>query len=93
MGILGFIILGLVVGAVVKALLPGRVAGGWPTTLALGVVGAILAGLLGSALLGVGLGTFFEPRTWLLAIVGGSAVALVYGAVKGRRPKTPKAGH
>jgi uncharacterized membrane protein YeaQ/YmgE (transglycosylase-associated protein family) len=88
MGILGFIVLGLIVGAIVKAVLPDRVGGGWPNNLVLGVLGAILGGLLGSALLGVGLSTFFDMRTWLLAIVGGFIVTLVYGAVKGRRPKT-----
>ena len=49
MGILGFIVLGLIVGAIVKAVLPGRVGGGWPNNLVLGVLGAILGGLHCSA--------------------------------------------
>lgn len=87
MGVLGFIVIGLAVGAIVKAVLPGRVGGGWATNLVLGVVGAVLGGLSASALLDVGLGTFFDARTWLLAIVGGFVVTLVHGALKGRKPK------
>ncbi|MBE4720309.1 GlsB/YeaQ/YmgE family stress response membrane protein [Pseudarthrobacter sp. AB1] len=88
MGILAFIILGLVSGALIKVLMPGLVSGGWPTSLALGVLGALLGGWLGSALLGAGLGTFFEPQTWLLAVIGAGVLVLAYGAVKGHPPTT-----
>lgn len=84
MGILGWIVLGLIAGAIAKAILPGRQAGGWLVTLLLGVVGALLGGFIGSALFGVGLGSFFEIRTWLLAIGGSLVVLLIWGLVTRR---------
>lgn len=87
MGILGFLILGLIAGAIAKAILPGRQGGGWVITLVLGVVGAILGGWIGSLIFGGGLGEFFDLRTWLLAILGAIIVLLIYGAVAGRRSR------
>ena len=87
MGILAFLILGLIAGALAKAILPGRQGGGWVITLVLGVVGAILGGWIGSLIFGGGLGDFFDLRTWLLSILGAVIVLLVYGAVTGRKSK------
>ena len=87
MGILGFLILGLIAGAIAKAILPGRQGGGWVITLVLGVVGAILGGWIGSLIFGGGLGNFFDLRTWLLSILGAIIVLLIYGAVAGRRSR------
>ncbi len=87
MGILAFLILGLIAGALAKALLPGRQGGGWLITLVLGVVGAILGGWIGSLIFGGGLGDFFDLRTWLLSILGAVIVLLIYGAVTGRKSK------
>lgn len=85
MGILGWIVLGLIVGAIAKAILPGRQGGGWLLTLLLGVVGALVGGFIGSAVFGVTLGSFFEIRTWLLAIGGALIVLLIWGfATRGR---------
>ena len=84
MGILGFLILGLIAGAIAKAILPGRQGGGWVVTLVLGVVGAILGGWIGSLIFGGGLAEFLDIRTWLLAILGSIIVLLVYGAVTNR---------
>ena len=79
MGIIGWIILGLIAGAIAKAILPGTQGGGWLITLILGVVGALLGGFIGSQVFGVDLGGFFELRTWLLAIGGSIVVLLIYG--------------
>jgi uncharacterized membrane protein YeaQ/YmgE (transglycosylase-associated protein family) len=87
MGILGFLLLGLIAGAIAKAILPGRQGGGWVITLVLGVVGAILGGWIGSLIFGGGLGNFFDLRTWLLSILGAIIVLLIYGAVAGRRSR------
>jgi uncharacterized membrane protein YeaQ/YmgE (transglycosylase-associated protein family) len=87
MGILAFLILGLIAGAIAKALLPGRQGGGWLVTLVLGVVGAILGGWIGSLIFGGGLGNFFDLRTWLLSILGAVIVLLVFGAIAGRRSR------
>ena len=87
MGILAFLILGLIAGAIAKAILPGRQGGGWVITLVLGVVGAILGGWIGSLIFGGGLGDFFDLRTWLLSILGAVLVLLIFGAVAGRRSR------
>ncbi len=86
MGILGWIVLGLVAGAIAKAILPGTRGGGWVITLVLGVVGALLGGFLGSAVFNIGLETFWSLQTWLLAIGGAILVLLVYGLIT-RRPR------
>ena len=87
MGILAFPILGLIAGAIAKAILPGRQGGGWVITLVLGVVGAILGGWIGSLIFGGGLGDFFDLRTWLLSILGAVLVLVIFGAVAGRRSR------
>jgi uncharacterized membrane protein YeaQ/YmgE (transglycosylase-associated protein family) len=79
MGIIAWIVLGLIAGAIAKAILPGAQGGGVFMTLLLGVVGALLGGFLGSALFGVGLQGFFNLSTWLLAIGGAVVVLLLYG--------------
>ena len=84
MGFLGFLLLGLIAGAIAKAILPGRQGGGWLLTLVLGVVGAILGGWIGSLIFGGGLGEFFDLRTWLLSILGAVIVLLIFGAVTRR---------
>jgi uncharacterized membrane protein YeaQ/YmgE (transglycosylase-associated protein family) len=81
MGIIGWIVLGLIAGAIAKAILPGRQGGGWLITLILGVVGALLGGFIGGAIFNVDLGGFFDLRTWLLAIGGSIIVLLIYGLV------------
>lgn len=85
MGIFSFIILGLIVGAIVKAIMPGKVQGGWVTSIVLGIVGAIVGGWLGALIFNVDLGSFFNIKTWLLSIGGGLVVAAAYGAIKGRK--------
>jgi len=85
MGFLAFLLLGLLAGAIAKAILPGRQAGGWIATLVVGVIGALLGGWLGSILLDAPLQDFFSLRTWLLAIGGSILVLLIYGALTGRK--------
>ena len=81
MGILGWIVLGLIAGAIAKLILPGRQGGGWIITIILGIVGAILGGFIGKRSSASTLGTFFDLRTWLLAIGGAIVVLLIYGLV------------
>ncbi|GAB3131740.1 GlsB/YeaQ/YmgE family stress response membrane protein [Marisediminicola antarctica] len=86
MGIIGWIILGLLAGAIAKAILPGSQGGGWLITLVLGVVGALLGGFIGSALFDAPLEDFFSIQTWLLAIGGSIVVLLIFGLVtRGRK--------
>ncbi|MDX8145377.1 GlsB/YeaQ/YmgE family stress response membrane protein [Lentzea sp. BCCO 10_0061] len=85
MGILGWIVLGLLAGAIAKAIMPGNDPGGFIITMLIGIVGAILGGFIGSALFETDLGSFFEIRTWLLAIVGSLILLGIYRLVTGRR--------
>lgn len=85
MGFFGFLLLGLIAGAIAKLLIPGKQGGGWFITLVLGVIGALLGGWIGGLIFGGGLQEFFSWRTWLLAIGGSVIVLLVYGLIAGRR--------
>jgi uncharacterized membrane protein YeaQ/YmgE (transglycosylase-associated protein family) len=84
MSFLGFLLLGLIAGAIAKAILPGKQGGGWVITLILGVVGALVGGWIGGAVFGVGYDGFFSIESWLIAIVGSIIVLLVYGLIVGR---------
>ena len=81
MSFLAFLLLGLIAGAIAKAILPGKQGGGWFITLLLGVVGALLGGWLGGLLFGVNLQEFWSIQTWLVAIAGSIIVLLIYGLV------------
>ena len=86
MGFFGWIILGLLAGAIAKAIMPGQQGGGWLATLVLGVVGALVGGWIGSAIFSVGLNEFFSIQTWLVAILGSLLVLAVWGFItKNRR--------
>ncbi|WP_251024778.1 GlsB/YeaQ/YmgE family stress response membrane protein [Arthrobacter sp. ISL-65] len=85
MGILGFLILGLIAGAIAKATLPREQGGGRLVTLLLGVIGAILGGCIGSLIFGGGLGSFFSLRTWPLAILGSVIALVIFAAATGGR--------
>jgi uncharacterized membrane protein YeaQ/YmgE (transglycosylase-associated protein family) len=88
MGFLGFLLLGLIAGAIAKLILPGKQAGGWFITLILGVVGALLGGWLGGLLFNAPLEDFFSIQTWLLAIGGSLIVLLIYGLIVGRKSRS-----
>lgn len=86
MGIIAFLILGLLAGAVAKALLPGDDPGGIIVTMLIGVVGALLGGFLAGAIFGVNpVNEFWSLGTWLAAIVGSVILLLLYRLVTGRR--------
>ncbi|CCH34300.1 GlsB/YeaQ/YmgE family stress response membrane protein [Actinosynnema sp. NPDC047251] len=87
MGILGWIILGLIAGAIAKAIMPGRDPGGIIITMLLGIVGAIVGGFIGQALFGTDINTFFSLSTWLLAILGSLVVLGIYRLVTGNRAR------
>jgi uncharacterized membrane protein YeaQ/YmgE (transglycosylase-associated protein family) len=83
-GIISFIILGLIAGAIAKAINSGPEPGGFLGTLLVGVVGAVMGGLIASAV-GIGeLGAFFSIGTWLIAIGGALLFLAIYGAVAQR---------
>jgi uncharacterized membrane protein YeaQ/YmgE (transglycosylase-associated protein family) len=78
MGILGWIVVGGLMGALAKAIMPGKDPGGIIVTILIGVVGGLLGGWIGSALFGIGTGSFFEIRTWLVALVGALVLLGLY---------------
>lgn len=85
MSILGWILLGLIAGAIAKAILPGTQGGGWIVTIILGIVGAILGGFIASALFNVNVnGSFWDLKTWLFAIIGSLIVLLIWGFISSR---------
>lgn len=87
MGILGWIVLGLLAGAIAKAIMPGVQGGGWLATLLLGIVGALLGGFIGSALFNIGLETFFSIQTWIVAILGSLLALVIWGFVTKNRAR------
>jgi uncharacterized membrane protein YeaQ/YmgE (transglycosylase-associated protein family) len=85
-GIIAFIILGLIAGAIAKALLPGDDPGGFIVTGIIGIVGALIGGLLAGVLFDADpLDEFFDISTWLTAIIGAIILLLIYRMVAGRR--------
>jgi uncharacterized membrane protein YeaQ/YmgE (transglycosylase-associated protein family) len=83
MGVLGWIIFGLIVGIVAKFLMPGRDPGGFVITAILGIVGALLGGYLGRAIGWYGQG---DPVGFVMAVVGAIVLLVVYRLMVGRRP-------
>ena len=83
MGILAWIVFGLIAGAVAKMIAPGKDPGGWLITLAIGIAGAVVGGFLAS-LLGFGGVSGFNLGSLLVAIVGALVVLVVWRKVGGR---------
>jgi uncharacterized membrane protein YeaQ/YmgE (transglycosylase-associated protein family) len=85
LGIIAFIILGLLAGALAKALMPGDDPGGFIVTAIIGVVGALLGGFLAGVLFDADpMDEFFDISTWLTAIVGSILLLLIYRMIIGR---------
>ena len=85
MGILGWIVFGLVVGALAKLVMPGKDPGGIIVTMLLGIVGAVLGGFAGQSMGLYGPG---ESAGMLMSIVGAIVVLLLYRMLVGRRRVT-----
>lgn len=86
MGIIGWILIGLIMGAIARVLLPDRVAGGWVITLVIGVLGALLGGWIGGVLFDVQANeSFYSLTTWFWALIGSLLVLTIWGAIARRR--------
>ena len=81
MGILSWILMGLIAGALGKWIMPGKDPGGVIVTILLGIGGAVLGGWIGS-MLGLGTTNAFDLRTLLLAIVGALLILFLYRQFK-----------
>ena len=77
MGILSWIIMGLIVGALAKFIMPGKDPGGIIITILIGIAGAFLGGFIGS-FLGLGSVTGFNVMSFLLAIGGAIILLILY---------------
>jgi uncharacterized membrane protein YeaQ/YmgE (transglycosylase-associated protein family) len=84
MNLVIFLVFGLIVGVVARMIVPGRESGGWPTSLAIGVLGSYLGGYLGPMF-----GIHGAGRTagFLMSVAGAIGLLVVYHAFQ-RRPRS-----
>lgn len=82
MGILGWILFGLIAGVIAKLIMPGKDPGGFIVTILLGIAGALLGGFLGRALGFYGEG---EGAGMLMSILGAIVLLAIYRMMVGRR--------
>ncbi|HET6500170.1 MAG TPA: GlsB/YeaQ/YmgE family stress response membrane protein [Amycolatopsis sp.] len=87
MGVISWIVLGLIAGVIAKILMPGKDPGGCVITSLLGIAGAFVGGWIGRTLFHVQLGRFFDLRTWGLAILGSLIILAVYHLLRGGRER------
>lgn len=81
MDIIWTLIIGLIVGAIAKLLMPGRDPGGFIITILLGIAGAFLAGFIGRALHWYAAG---EPAGFIASIVGAVILLILYRLVRNK---------
>ena len=81
-GVIGWIIFGLIVGAIAKLLMPGRDPGGFIVTMLLGIAGALVGGFLGRAAGWYGPN---DPAGFLMSLFGAVVLLLLYRMILGRR--------
>ena len=82
MAILGWILFGLIVGALAKLVMPGRDPGGIIVTMLLGIAGAVLGGFVGRAM---GFYAEGEPAGFLMAFLGAIVLLMLYRVMMRRR--------
>jgi uncharacterized membrane protein YeaQ/YmgE (transglycosylase-associated protein family) len=80
-GILSWIIFGLIAGILAKLFMPGKDPGGFIVTILIGIAGSIVGGFIGD-FLGFGTVTGFNLRSFFVAIVGAMLLLLVYRLLK-----------
>ncbi len=81
MGILAWLLFGLIVGAIAKFLMPGPDPGGWIVTILLGIAGSFVGGFLASVLLG----RQEQAAGWIGSIIGAIVLLFIYRLIVGRR--------
>jgi uncharacterized membrane protein YeaQ/YmgE (transglycosylase-associated protein family) len=86
MGVIAWIVLGLVAGLIANMFIPGRRSQGLILTCIIGIVGALLGGWLATKLFHIhSLQGFFNISTWLTAIVGAAVLLLAYHLISGQQ--------
>jgi uncharacterized membrane protein YeaQ/YmgE (transglycosylase-associated protein family) len=84
MGILAWIVLGLIAGAIAKFLMPGQDPKGCIITMVIGVVGALLGGWI-ATMLGYGGLSGFDFRSLIIAVLGSILLLILWRLISGRR--------
>ena len=79
MGIIGTIVVGLIVGAIARFVLPGEQKMGWILTCVLGIAGSLIAGYAGQAMGWYAAG---QPAGWIASVVGAVVLLVVVGMVR-----------
>lgn len=82
MGIISWIILGLIVGILAKWIMPGKDEGGFIITVVLGIIGALVGGYL-SQIFGIATMTGFNIKSLIFSVIGALLVLFIYRKVKG----------
>jgi uncharacterized membrane protein YeaQ/YmgE (transglycosylase-associated protein family) len=82
--IIGWVLFGLIVGAIARFLVPGKQSMSLLMTALLGIVGSLLGGGISWLIWGNPEGTY-NPGGWIMSIVGAIIVVLVYGRVRTAR--------
>ena len=85
MGVVSFLLFGLLAGFVARAVTPGRQAIGCLPTLAVGALGALIGGVIGDQILGYDKHWGWHLGSFLLAVVGAVILLLALEALGGRR--------
>ena len=80
MGIIGTIIVGLIVGAIARFLLPGEQKMGWILTCLLGIAGSFIAGFVGQSLGWYAVG---EPAGWIASVIGAIVLLFIVSKLRG----------
>lgn len=81
MGIISWIVFGLIAGAIAKFILPGKDPGGIIVTMIIGIVGGLLGGWISSALTGANAVSGFHVMSFVWAVIGSLILLLIYRAV------------
>ncbi|MEG3848198.1 GlsB/YeaQ/YmgE family stress response membrane protein [Microcoleus sp. herbarium19] len=87
MGIIAWIVLGLIAGAIAKAIYPGHQGGGFIATTVLGIIGALVGGYLGQTFVGTSAGASFGALTLpsiAFAVIGAIVVLFIWGLLTQR---------
>jgi uncharacterized membrane protein YeaQ/YmgE (transglycosylase-associated protein family) len=91
MGIIAWIVLGLVAGLIANMLIPGRRQQGLIITCLIGVAGALLGGWLATKIFHIhSLHGFFNVSTWLTAIIGAAILLLAYHLITSQTSRSSR---
>lgn len=83
--IIAYIVIGLLGGAIAKAILPGRQGGGWLVTILLGIAGALLGGFLGGLIFNVSYSDIFSVSGLIFSVLGALLILVIYGFMQKRK--------